>query len=444
MNMGSAAGLLENSGAHDERLNVLLIEDQPFDAQLVKAWLQKGGGAKAYRLRTAATLAEAIEALDLERFDAILLDLWLPDSLGLDTLHAVRARAAHLPIVILSGASDEELSVQAVKAGAQDYIVKGSSDGDTIRRAVRYAVERHRMEGQRRLAEVVFNCADSGIMVTDSQGCIIRVNPAFSRLTGYQPEEVIGRRPAVLSPSVHGEDFYAAMWSRLTREGSWEGEIWNRRKSGEVFPEWLRINATRADDGMATGYVAIFSDISLRKRVEEELVHQATRDALTGLPNRLLALRELSDMLERADEGHRVAVLFVDLDGFKAVNDTHGHAVGDRVLKEVALRLRGAVRASDEVARFGGDEFLVLLPGVTDENDAAYVARKLLLSLSAQFETAGDRARISASIGIALCPGDATSPETLIQAADDAMFAVKHAGKQDYRFYHDLERFPSD
>ncbi|MBF0392684.1 MAG: diguanylate cyclase [Alphaproteobacteria bacterium] len=425
------------SASRDERLAVLLVEDQPFDAQMVKAWLSRPGGGGQFDLTVAGSLANALAALEAGPFDVVLLDLWLGDSNGLETLLQIRSRTA-APVVIISGASDEELSVHAVKAGAQDYIVKGRGDGDTLRRAIRYAVERHRLEDQRRTAEVVFNHTDTGIMVLDRTRRIQRVNEAFSRMTGFAADEVIGRAPEDLRQEVGADPLPAEAWPGVERDGAWEGEAWNRRRGGEIWPEWLRINAIRTDGGPATGHVLLFTDITLRKRAEEELVMQATRDALTGLPNRQQFRRVLLDRMARSSEARRLALLFIDLDGFKAINDTMGHAAGDQVLIEVGRRLRAAVRAGDEVARFAGDEFVVILPDLNHPADAAAVAAKIVASLSApmRFET-GD-ANISASIGIAVHPGDAHDGDSLVEAADVAMFAVKRSGKSGFRFFAEV------
>lgn len=426
------------STSRDERLAVLLVEDQPFDAQMVKAWLSRpGGGTGQFDLAVAGSLADALAALGARPFDVVLLDLWLGDSNGLDTLLQIRSRTAS-PVVIISGASDEELSVHAVKAGAQDYIVKGRSDGDTLRRAIRYAVERHRLEEQRQTAEVVFNHTDTGIIVLDRRRRILRVNQAFSRMTGFAPDEVIGREPGDLRAEAGADALPTDSWPRVETDGAWEGEAWNRRRSGEIWPEWLRINAIRTDNGPATGYVLLFTDITLRKRAEEELVMQATRDALTGLPNRQQFRRMLLDRMARATEARRLALLFIDLDGFKAINDTMGHGAGDQVLVEVGRRLRGAVRAGDEVGRLAGDEFVVILPDLGNPADAAAVAGKIVAMLSAPMRLDTGEARISASIGIAVHPGDAHDGDSLVEAADVAMFAVKRSGKSGFRFFAEV------
>jgi len=257
-------------------------------------------------------------------------------------------------------------------------------------RAVQFAqalkhelTERKRAETGIRLAATVFDTVDTAVMVTDTDNRIIKVNPAFSVITGYTPGEAIGNTTHMLSSGAHTPEFYKELWSTLKASGSWQGEISNRRKNGEFYIEWLSINEVRDNEGQLTHYVALFSDISERKAAEEHMHTLAHYDALTGLPNRTL----LSDRLQQAitsakREKSHMALMFIDLDKFKPVNDTLGHHIGDLMLKEVAQRMLECLRESDSAARIGGDEFVVLLPLIDAASDAVAVAEKIRHALT--------------------------------------------------------------
>lgn len=417
-------------------IRVLVVEDNPGDAALIRYSLAEPGQGK-FAIAHAPSLKETIEHLTSAVFDVILLDLSLPDSYGLETVKKVLEVAPpKAAVVVLSGLDDEELALEAVKQGAQDYLVKGRSDGDVLRRAIRYAIERQRIEEAMRLAEAVFKNVDTGIFVTDPEGTIIRINPAFTRITGFEATDVIGQTAGILKSGVQDDAFYDEMWKKLNAVGHWEGEIWNRRKTGNIYPEWLRIDAVNDSAARLTNYVATFTDITFRKEIENQLRLQATHDTLTGLPNRYLFTDRLAHALAQADRAaQKAALLFVDLDGFKEVNDRHGHAAGDQLLIEVAQRLQALVRATDTVARLAGDEFTLILSGVIKSQDARTVAEKVVESLSQTFVLKTCEAHVSASVGIALYPDDATDSDKLLIAADAAMYAIKQKGKNGYGFF---------
>lgn len=288
---------------------------------------------------------------------------------------------------------------------------------------------------QLRLAEQVFEYSPEAILVTDGNGIILRVNPAFTLITGYLPEEAIGQNPRLLRSNRHDDDFYRELWRCLAEEGHWHGEIWDRRKSGEIYPKWLCINAVRLPHG-ETRYVALFADISERKAHEERIDYLAGHDALTGLPNRRLLDDRMTKLLAAARRGDQgVAVLMIDLDRFKHINDSLGHQVGDQLLVEVARRLNACVRGSDTVARLGGDEFVVLLAGIVDHRDVAPVAEKIRESLARAVDAGPHLLHTSPSIGISLYPNDGSNLDDLLQAADIAMYQVKAAGRNAWMFF---------
>ncbi len=293
-----------------------------------------------------------------------------------------------------------------------------------------------RIEEKMRQAAAVFDNTREGIMLTDAQRKILAVNRAFSAITGYSEAEVVGKTPAVLSSGRHDEPFYRHMWEALEQQGSWEGEIWNRRKNGEVYPEWRSINAIWDEQGRVTNYISVFNDFSALKHSQEQLEHLALHDPLTDLPNRVMFRTRLDHAIERANrDGRQVAVLFLDLDNFKNVNDSLGHPVGDELLEQVAERLRRLIRKEDTLARLGGDEFVVLMEGLRREKQSEVLAGKLIHTLTAPFQLEGHDVYIGASIGIALCPDDGADVDTLVRNADAAMYQAKQSGRNRYHFY---------
>lgn len=286
-----------------------------------------------------------------------------------------------------------------------------------------------------RLLEKVFNTMQEGLMITDSHNIIRAINPAFTTVTGYSAQETIGQTPQILKSGRHGEDFYRQMWQSLRSTGHWTGEIWNRRKNGEVYPEWISINAIRNEEGDVTHYVAIFSDISALKTSESKLRHLANHDALTELPNRTLFYDRFKMAAASADrEQTFLAILFLDLDNFKPVNDTYGHHTGDLLLQAVAERLQGCVREEDTVSRIGGDEFLVLMTGLKKHQDAARGAEKIIDILTQPFMIETKSLHVGLSIGISVYPLDGVEAQELIHKADSAMYLAKARGGNCYKF----------
>ncbi|MBK7898187.1 MAG: EAL domain-containing protein [Azonexus sp.] len=287
-----------------------------------------------------------------------------------------------------------------------------------------------------RLAASVFENTAEGIMVTDTQGTIISVNPAFSSITGYRADEVMGRTPRLLKSDHHPAEFYATMWDDLHAKGYWEGQVWNRRKDGEAFLEWQTISVVPDQAGKPLRYVAVFNDVTELHHKDERLRHQAYHDALTGLPNRSLLQDRLGHAMDlAARDGGAVAAMVLDLDNFKLVNDSLGHDVGDQLLQEIARRLVACLRQSDTVARTGGDEFVVILADFTDAAEIAHTAERINLALAQPLRLAGQEIHTGGSVGIALYPQDAQDPSTLVKHADMAMYQAKADGRGTYRFF---------
>jgi diguanylate cyclase (GGDEF)-like protein/PAS domain S-box-containing protein len=286
------------------------------------------------------------------------------------------------------------------------------------------------------LYRAVFESTSEAVMLTDAAEHIIAVNPAFTEITGYSESEVIGRTPRTLSSGRHDKSFYQRMWASLIESGRWKGELWDKRKNGQVYPQQVSISAIFDAAGLVTNYVAIFSDISERKSAEERIAHLALHDALTGLPNRALMEDRFDQALAAAQRGgHRVALLLIDLDRFKNVNDSLGHAAGDQLLQGVAKRLVANARKNDTVSRLGGDEFVVILPNISKAEDAAHAAEKILDSLAASFELCDRHIQVTPSIGVSIFPEDGVDFDNLMRNADTAMYRAKESGRNCYRLF---------
>ncbi|QXH76156.1 phosphodiesterase DibA [Pseudomonas salmasensis] len=301
-----------------------------------------------------------------------------------------------------------------------------------------HALQQPLKENRERLrqAAAVFDCTREGVLVTDIQGLIVHVNRAFMEITGYQCEDVMGQRPSLFKSGRHSAHFYQQMFQALESTGEWSGEIWNRRKSGEVYPQWQTIRVIHDDQGQVSHYVAVFSDISAMKNSEHELAHLAHHDPLTDLPNRLLFTDRAEQALASAQVHKRgCALLLMDLDHFKIINDSLGHNVGDQLLKLVAERLSGLFGPGVTLARLGGDEFAVLAESCPQVVQAAALAQRMLNAMKDPFIFDGNQLFISASIGISLFPSDALSAEQLLRNADSALFKAKSAGREGYALY---------
>ncbi|SDW63408.1 diguanylate cyclase/phosphodiesterase with PAS/PAC sensor(s) [Thiocapsa roseopersicina] len=299
---------------------------------------------------------------------------------------------------------------------------------------------RKEAEAELRIAAIAFE-AQEGMLVTDTNERILRVNKAFARITGYPPEEAVGKTPRLLGSGRHGTDFFTEMWKHILEHGYWEGEIWNRRKSGEIFPDWMTITAVKDALGRMTHYVGTLTDISQRKKDEEAIRRLAFYDPLTGLANRRLMLDRLNQTLAAsARSGQDGAMIFIDLDNFKKLNDTRGHHIGDLLLEEVARRLTETVRKSDSVARLGGDEFVVLLQDLGDDPAQAAalaeaVGEKVIAALGMPYMLAGAEHSSSPSLGIAMFNREPHTAEEILKHADLAMYQAKAAGRNRLRFY---------
>ncbi|HIJ62938.1 MAG TPA: EAL domain-containing protein [Rhodospirillaceae bacterium] len=351
------------------------------------------------------------------RFDALINH---QGTLVLETRHRRRDGVA----------LDVEVSTRAIKIEGKDYIYAASRD----------ISDRKHTEEQLRVAATAME-SQEGTVISDAAGIILRVNQAFAEITGYSVDEAVGKSTSLLRSGRHDNAFYAALWHSINSTGTWKGEIWNRRKNGEIYPEWLTITAVKAADGTVTHYVGTFSDITKRKEAEDQINELAFYDPLTHLPNRRLLVDRLSQALAASIRNEREgALLFVDLDNFKKVNDTHGHDQGDLLLREVARRLTTSFRGVDTVARIGGDEFVVVLADLSgDPEEAAAqaesVGQKILAILGQPYQITGNVFRSTPSIGITLFGEQRGNIDELMKQADIAMYQAKAAGRNALRFF---------
>ena len=352
-------------------------------------------------------------------------------------LHLLIARAQHV-LDQQSGELDATIDTIANNNRALDQRVAERTAellaaNETLQREV---ADRIAAEGKLRLAAQVFENTVEGITITDPEQTILAVNRAFTVVTGFSEAEVLGQTPRLLKSGLQSAAFYESMWKSLESNGHWQGEILNRRKNGEIYPEWLSISAVKDSFGNVSNYVGVFSDISSLRDSEERVEYLSHHDVVTGLPNRLHFNQHVVIAIDAAARQQtQFALIFLDLDHFKTINDSLGHDTGDAFLSEIATRLRRGVRAGDTLARLGGDEFITLVENIDDANEAAVVAQQMLDTLSAQFAVEGHELVISASIGISIFPIDGGDVHTLVKHAEAAMYRAKEVGRNAVRFY---------
>ena len=301
---------------------------------------------------------------------------------------------------------------------------------------IRDITDKHKAEQKIHTAAQVFEAASEGIMITDKEKRMISVNPAFSTITGYTCSEVIGKSPGVLSSSRQDKVFYQQMWNSIENTGKWQGKIWNQNKKGDIYPEWLSISSLADKDGKSNGYIGIFSDITKLVEAQQMILQQANFDALTQLPNRNLFFDRLQQaMIQAKRQNQQLGIMFIDLDGFKVINDSLGHSQGDMILQKIAERMRQVSRESDVFARFGGDEFTCLISNIKSASDIIPFVEKLLQAIDTPVTVKGITLHITASIGISIYPDNGDDAETLIKHADNAMYKAKDDGRNTYQFF---------
>lgn len=367
--------------------------------------------------------------------DIVLIEFRLPDGDGLDMCKQIRALDPDATIMVMSAATESDYLHRIISEGIDAHIAKPIDEFlllDWFRRCLR---DRQRVLDLK-MASLVFEVVNEGIIITDEKARILAVNPAFSLLTGYRPNEVVGMRTRILSSGLHAPDFYRLIWDSLLTHGRWSGELTNRRKDGTLYEQWLSIAAVDGQFGLPRRYVGLISDITERKREEERFRRLAHIDSLTGVPNRVLFHDRLQRSIARAHRyRYKLAILYIDLDHFKQVNDNWGHAAGDEVLRVAAARMVRSLRASDTVSRRGGDEFVLIIEQNDDPEELASICQKLLNEISRSIPLGVSTIQVDASIGVAIYPDDAEQPEDLLAAADMALYEAKSEGRSRFRFY---------
>ncbi|MBF0187659.1 MAG: EAL domain-containing protein [Magnetococcales bacterium] len=413
---------------------ILVVDDDAVSRLMVCRFLER----QHYDVIDATDGREALDHFNRAKPDMVLLDAKMPVMDGFEACQAMKAmpHGEHVPILMITGLNDEKSVDLAYGAGAVDFITK-PIHWAILRNRVKHLLRVIDAERRLYLSDTVFRNTTEGIVVTDGQAIIQSVNPAFTQITNYTPEEAIGQPMSMLKSGRHDASFYKEMWEILLETGHWQGEIWNRRKSGEVYPEWAKLSAVYAPNSSAiTSYIAVFSDLTSIKASEETLLYMTGHDALTDLPNRPMFLERLGQILAEARRlGEIVGVLKLDLDRFKVVNDTMGHEVGDKMLVETGKRLTDAMPPNCFLGRMGGDEFGVIVPHASHSQDVMKVAKLLLSVLSAPMKIDELELFAGASIGIGLYPLDGESVSSLMKNSDAAMYHAKEQGRNNIQFY---------
>jgi diguanylate cyclase (GGDEF)-like protein/PAS domain S-box-containing protein len=419
-------------------LHLLIVEDSPTDAEVVAMRLEAEGLDFDWeRVDTEEGFRRALETGP----DVILCDWTLPRFSGLRALQVRQELGLDTPFVIVSGRVGEEAAIEALQHGADDYVLKDrlARLGTAIRRALaarRQLREHARADDELRLAAAWFEATAEGVMVTDPDGSILAVNRAFTEITGYAELEVVGRNPRLLKSGRQDEAFYRSMWGSLRASGHWRGELWNRRKNGEVYPEWSTISAVRDAEGQVTRYVEVFSDIGEFKKAQADIDFLVHHDALTGLPNRALLEDRLAEAIRRATgQDSVIAVAILDLDRFGDVNDTLGHLAGDDVLRVLARRLAAALGPQDTLGRVGGDDFAVVLGRVGSADHAATRVRDLQDRLAEPVHVATGDVVVTASAGISIHPTDGEDAAILLRHAETALRELSAASRNTIGFF---------
>src|SRR5579859_3614195 len=423
---------------------ILLIQDNPDAAKSICGALSSASGG-SFEVGWVRNLSDGLERLIKNGIDAILLELSLPDSSGLETFDKLHAAAADVPILILGSNDNEAQAKEAVARGAQDYLLPNHLDGYSLTRAVRNAIERKAVEDdlylERERAVVTLNSIGDAVLCTDISGKVTYLNLVAETMTGWRREEAIGKPIAEVFRIIDGA-------TRKTVRDPMEMAVEQNRTVGltvncvlvrrDGFESAIEDSAAPIHDraGGVIGAVIVFHDVSAARAMSVQMTHSAKHDVLTSLPNRLLLNDRITQSIAvaRRQKKH-LAVIFLDLDRFKYINDSLGHAVGDELLQSVSKRLLASVRRSDTVSRQGGDEFVILLSDLGRPEDAATSAQKLLLSLSAPHLLGGQELHIGGSIGISVYPADGTDAEMLIKSADTAMYHAKESGRNNFQFF---------
>lgn len=427
---------------------ILIVDDVPLNISILSDAL-----IDDYQVKVASSGKTALNiAQRKSQPDLILLDVMMPEMDGFEVCQCLKnnPETKHIPVIFVTAKDSEIDEAEGFKIGAIDYISKPFSIIVTKMRIKQHLqrefqakkleqeIREHKLAQQHLIvAGLVYNSTSEGMMLVDDKNHIIAINPAFTNLTGYTLEDVLDKNPNILSSGLQNVAFYQEMYACLETTGTWIGEIWNRHKNGENYAELLTINTIYDSEGNVHQRVALFSDITQKKKTDELIWRQANYDSLTNLPNRQLFKDRLEQAIKKAKRDNSiVALFFIDLDHFKEINDTKGHDVGDLLLIEAAKRLLLCVRETDTVARLGGDEFTIIFEELVEENDIERIAKSICNSMAQSFLIENESHYISASVGITFFPDDTTEIADLLKNADQAMYCSKEKGRNCYSYFN--------
>ncbi|MBR31858.1 MAG: hypothetical protein CMN77_11125 [Spirochaetaceae bacterium] len=420
-------------------LRILAVDDDPVALLLYRRVMED-----LVELETFPDAESALESFLKNPAQIILLDWLLPGMDGLELAKRIRQQPGteDVQILVVTGREESDSLKRALESGANDYLEKPVSPEQLMtrveiaRRNLEIRQEKRKSESKGALMLRVFDNSMHGILITDRDNRIIYTNRAFSRITGYQAQEALGQTPAFLSSGFHSEAFYEQLWESINKHGGWKGEIWNKRKNGDIYPEWLEISTVLNESRELTHFIAHFSDISQKKQNEEQLRYLASYDTLTGLPNRNHFLEILNRSLLRAREmHHKGAILFLDLDRFQVINDTLSHGSGDLLLRLVSERLKKMIGPTDTLSRTGGDEFALLIDSLSSLDQPIQIVEAIMAQFNEPFHIEEQEIFVSASTGICIFPDDGEDPDALLRNVDMAMYRAKEIGRNTYHFY---------
>lgn len=455
-------------------IKILIVDDEEMIVEELSEYIESLGFNIVSTTSPVNVCSMLISEPDI---NIVITDLKMPKLDGFGLIERIKKTiptSSQLSFIIISGNYDVKDALQAVHLGASDFLTKPLStdlldhalkrleetiylrniekklviDLNTSLKAASLAHKElifENKEKEKRAAELViaasvFTHAREGISITDAEGTIIDVNDTFTTITGYGREEAVGKNSRILKSGQQSPEFYIEMWTAITKVGFWSGEIWNCRKNGEIYPETLNISSVKDVNGKIINYVALFTDITIMKQHQTQLERISQYDVLTDLPNRvLLADRLAQAMMQCSRNFLSLAVVFLDLDGFKVVNDAYGHATGDKLLIALSLRMKEALREGDTLARIGGDEFVAVLTDLVSVEDCEPVLNRLLLATSDPIVVGDVVLNVSASIGVTLYPQDSVDADRLMRHADQAMYVAKESGKNRYHFFDTVQ-----
>ncbi|MBF0357796.1 MAG: EAL domain-containing protein [Magnetococcales bacterium] len=411
---------------------ILLVDDEEEILLSLSRLLRR----EKYNIITATSAADALEKMAENDVQVVVSDQRMPAMTGVQLLIQLKEKYPYAIRIILSGYSDFNAVSEAINSGAVYKFLSKPWDDNVLRAQIQEAFRYQLLFRRKDHLSMAFENTIEGLIITDSEGTIESVNSAFTKITGYKTEEVVGQKSSLLRSNRHSPEFYDEISDSLEKNGQWDGEIWSKRKDGELFPEWRSISAIREVDGKTSHYVSFLVEISNQKEKERQIQYQALHDPLTELPNRKLFLDRLHIAIEQAKRSNYcMAVMFIDLDRFKQINDSLGHDVGDELLKQVANRLAKSVRGEDTISRIGGDEFMLLLARLPGPKAAQSIVKKIKAVFQEVITIGAHELHATLSIGVSIFPKDGSTPEELIKNADTAMYQAKADGRNDYCFY---------